>query len=224
MGRSLQCGRIVGCTYGTKGASKDEKNSKWGTFMQKDTKRAISRTFVELLEKKPFDKITIKDIVETCGINRNTFYYYYSDIYDLLEEIFKNEMEEIVHIHKNGGSWLAAFLKVGEVAYSHKKFIANICSSRSYDYFSNYMYKSCKYIIVDFVQALAEGMNVPEEDIEFIASFYEYAFFGMISEWFRTGMREEPAQLISQFWLVVDNVKFSLKRSERRAKYGENGI
>ena len=72
--------------------------------MQKDTKKMISDTFVELLEKKPFDKITIKDIVETCGINRNTFYYYYSDIYDLLEEIFKREMTDIIKTHQGGGS------------------------------------------------------------------------------------------------------------------------
>lgn len=192
--------------------------------MQKDTKKMISDTFVELLEKKPFDKITIKDIVETCGINRNTFYYYYSDIYDLLEEIFKREMTDIIKTHQGGGSWLAAFMKVAEVAYSHKKIINNICSSRSYDYFENYMYKSCKYIVVDFVQAMASGMNVPDEDIEFIASFYEYALFGMISEWFRTGMREDPEHLASQLWLVVDNIRYSLRRSERRARLGGNYI
>ena len=192
--------------------------------MQKDTKKMISDTFVELLEKKPFDKITIKDIVETCGINRNTFYYYYSDIYDLLEEIFKREMTDIIKTHQGGGSWLAAFMKVAEVAYSHKKIINNICSSRSYDYFENYMYKSCKYIVVDFVQAMASGMNVPDEDIEFIASFYEYALFGMISEWFRTGMREDPEHLAGQFWLVVDNIRYSLRRSERRARLGGNYI
>lgn len=192
--------------------------------MQKDTKKMISDTFVELLEKKPFDKITIKDIVETCGINRNTFYYYYSDIYDLLEEIFKREMTDIIKTHQGGGSWLAAFMKVAEVAYSHKKIINNICSSRSYDYFENYMYKSCKYIVVDFVQAMASGMNVPDEDIEFIASFYEYALFGMISEWFRTGMREDPEYLAGQLWLVVDNIRYSLRRSERRARLGGNYI
>lgn len=192
--------------------------------MQKDTKKMISDTFVELLEKKPFDKITIKDIVETCGINRNTFYYYYSDIYDLLEEIFKREMTDIIKTHQGGGSWLAAFMKVAEVAYSHKKIINNICSSRSYDYFENYMYKSCKYIVVDFVQAMASGMNVPDEDIEFIASFYEYALFGMISEWFMTGMREDPEHLAGQLWLVVDNIRYSLRRSERLARLGGNYI
>ena len=52
------------------------------------TKRAIKSTFLELLNQKTLDKITVKDIVETCGINRNTFYYYYADIYDLLEQLF----------------------------------------------------------------------------------------------------------------------------------------
>ena len=107
--------------------------------VQKDTKKLISSTFVELLSSKPFDRITIKDIVDACGINRNTFYYYYSDIYDLLEEIFMKELNELVDAHKEGESWAASFIKVAYVAYNHKKLINNICISRSYDYFENYM-------------------------------------------------------------------------------------
>ena len=186
--------------------------------MQKDTKKLIFDTFIELLNQKPFDKITVKDIVETCDINRNTFYYYYSDIYDLLEEVFTNEFDELMEAHKNGGSWLEAFIKIANTAYRHKRIVYNICSSRSYDYFENYMYKSCKHIMVDFVQYAAKGMSVPDEDIEFLASFYEYAFLGIISEWFRTGMREDPVYLASQLWLVADNIRLSLRKSERRAR------
>ncbi|MDO4494288.1 MAG: TetR-like C-terminal domain-containing protein [Oscillospiraceae bacterium] len=192
--------------------------------MQKDTKKLIFDTFIELLSQKPFDKITVKDIVETCDINRNTFYYYYSDIYDLLEEVFTNEFDELMEAHKNGGSWLEAFIKIANTAYRHKRIVYNICSSRSYDYFENYMYKSCKHIMVDFVQYAAKGMSVPDEDIEFLASFYEYAFLGIISEWFRTGMREDPVYLASQLWLVADNIRLSLRKSERRARSKiENG-
>lgn len=190
----------------------------------KDKKKLIFHTFIELLEQKPFDKITVKDIVETCGINRNTFYYYYSDIYDLLEEIFANELKLLVDAHKEGKSWIQAFAKIANIAYEHKKLINNICSSRSYDYFENYMYKACKHIVVDFVHVSAEGMKVPEEDIEFIASFYEYAFLGIISEWFRTGMREGPLKLGSQLWLISGNIKESLRRSEKRLENRiENG-
>ena len=192
--------------------------------MPNDKKTLIYETFISLLEKKPFDKITVKDIVETCGINRNTFYYYYSDIYDLLEEIFAKELQLLVEAHKNGDSWIQAFAKIATIAYEHKKIIHNICSSRSYDYFENYMYKASKHIIIDFVNVSAEGMRVPEEDIEFIASFYEYAFLGIISEWFRTGMREDPLYLGSQLWLISGNIKESLRRSEKRLENRiENG-
>lgn len=186
--------------------------------MQKDTKKLIFDTFIDLLEKKPFDRITVKDIVEACDINRNTFYYYYSDIYDLLEEVFMKELNVLVEAHKEGKSWAAAFIKIAYVAYDHKKLINNICASRSYEYFENYMYKVCNNIMIDMVQFMAQGMNVPEEDIEFIASFYEYAFVGIISEWFRTGMREEPLELATRFSLVSGNIRYSLRKSEKRAK------
>lgn len=192
--------------------------------MQKDTKKLIYDTFIELLEKKPFDRITVKDIVEACEINRNTFYYYYSDIYDLLEEIFMKELNELVEAHKEGKSWATSFIKVAYTAYDHKKLINNICASRSYEYFENYMYKVCNNIMVDLVQFTAQGMEVAEEDIEFIASFYEYAFVGIISEWFRTGMREEPLALVSQFSLVTGNIRYSLRKAEKKLRLEkENG-
>ncbi len=51
------------------------------------TKKAILESFLRLVSKKNFDKITVRDIVDECGVNRNTFYYYFQDIYALLEEI-----------------------------------------------------------------------------------------------------------------------------------------
>ena len=56
--------------------------------MSELTKRAIQESFKKLLSNQPLDKITVKNITDDCGVNRNTFYYHYSDIYQLLEEIF----------------------------------------------------------------------------------------------------------------------------------------
>ena len=51
------------------------------------TKRAIVESFLHVAAKKPLDKITVRDIVDDCGVNRNTFYYYFQDVYAVLEEI-----------------------------------------------------------------------------------------------------------------------------------------
>ena len=56
------------------------------------TKKIIATGFKELMQKKPFEKITISDIANVCGINRQTFYYHFQDKYDLLNQIFCNEV------------------------------------------------------------------------------------------------------------------------------------
>ena len=60
------------------------------------TKTAIKATFISLLNKKPLNKITVKEIVEECGINRNSFYYHFDDIPSLLEEILVEEADRFV--------------------------------------------------------------------------------------------------------------------------------
>lgn len=51
------------------------------------TKHAIYKAFVELLNEKDINQITITDVAKRANINRKTFYNYYSDINDVMEEI-----------------------------------------------------------------------------------------------------------------------------------------
>ena len=62
-----------------------EDETRKGGDMSQITKKAIEASLKNLLLKKPFDKITINDIAEDCGISRMTFYYHFKDIYDLVE-------------------------------------------------------------------------------------------------------------------------------------------
>ena len=56
--------------------------------------KEANKLFKDLLKEKPFNKITVNDIANKCDINRQTFYYHFKDIYDLLEWIFANEVVE----------------------------------------------------------------------------------------------------------------------------------
>ena len=67
--------------------------------MSKFTKRAIAESFMKLLADMPFDKITVKDIAAYCGISRNTFYYNFKDIYELVDVILQNEISLIIKSH-----------------------------------------------------------------------------------------------------------------------------
>ena len=69
------------------------------------TKMAIAKAFLSLLETTPLDKITVRDIVETCGVNRNTFYYHYQDVYALIDEIFTHETNRVLEQTGSFASW-----------------------------------------------------------------------------------------------------------------------
>ena len=63
------------------------------------TKTSIVDAFIQLLSKKTFEKITIKDITDLANINRATFYAHYDDKYQLFDEILHNRSTELIATH-----------------------------------------------------------------------------------------------------------------------------
>ena len=61
------------------------------------TKKVIAYEFKDLLKEKSFNKITVNDIAKKCNINRQTFYYHFQDIQDLVEWICVEETNKILN-------------------------------------------------------------------------------------------------------------------------------
>ena len=53
--------------------------------MPADMKKIIAETFLKMIQHKNIDKITVKALIEECHISRQTFYYHFQDIMDVLE-------------------------------------------------------------------------------------------------------------------------------------------
>ena len=79
------------------------------------TRKAIMDSCLRLLEERPVDKITVKDIVEDCGINRNTFYYHFSDLPSLVEAIIREDAEQAILSRMQVGSLLECLQGAGGV-------------------------------------------------------------------------------------------------------------
>lgn len=60
------------------------------------SRRLINRAFLELLQEKPFEKITVTDIVKHADINRSTFYAHYPDVRGLVEALMDNAVNKSV--------------------------------------------------------------------------------------------------------------------------------
>ena len=103
------------------------------------TKKAIKETFIKLLDERPLNQITVKDIVEDCGINRNSFYYHYADLPALLEEVVAEDLKEIMESHPTVASLEEGFDTVVESILRRKRAVLHIYNSLSRDVFQRYL-------------------------------------------------------------------------------------
>ena len=73
--------------------------------MAQTTKKRIMEGFLQLLEQRPLDKISVVDVADHCGINRNTFYYYYCDIYALIRELMELVAQRMIAEGLSDRNW-----------------------------------------------------------------------------------------------------------------------
>lgn len=172
--------------------------------MSQITKKALAASLKTLLEKTTLDKITIKDIVDMCGINRQTFYYHFQDVYSLLDWIFVNEAERVISENKLEENWKNGMLAVLKYLTENKQFIINTYRSIGREYLEQYLYKAVFEVIIDILEKRTKGLSVSESDKKFIADFYKYAFVGMALEWIRTGMKEDPERIVDHISRFIE--------------------
>lgn len=164
--------------------------------MAKFTQRAIMLSLLKLLEERSIDKITVKDICEMCEINRNTFYYYYSDIYQVIDALMQYETEQALQDTGKSASFYEEYLKKYHLVLEHKSAIKHIYGSRSRDLILNYFYTVAESFVTRFVREEAKGTNLDEDDIQYIVEFYSNSMIGSTLKWISKGMPEERDALI----------------------------
>ena len=181
--------------------------------MSQVTKRALEASLKNLLLQKPLSKITISDITEDCGINRMTFYYHFKDIYDLVEWSCQEDAGRALAGNKTYETWQQGFLQLFKAVQDNKPFIMNVYHSVSREQVENYLYRVTYDLLEGVVEEQAQGMSVRDEDKAFIAQVYGYIFIGIMLDWIRDGMTEEPEKIVDRLALLIhDSIREALAR------------
>lgn len=179
------------------------------------TKKAIVNSFIKLLNEKPLDKITVKNIAEDCGINRNTFYYHFSDIRELTVYTIDSQIHSVSELDFNGDSWVDSFVEAAKFVIDNKKAVYNIYNSLNRETVGNYLNTVAFKVTDNFVSAKAVGIDADKSDIELIKDFYMSALVGIICKWLENGMDKDPDIVIRRLGRLVEGaVITSLKISE----------
>lgn len=180
------------------------------------TKKAMAESLKKCMSVKPLNKISIREIVEDCGLNRQTFYYHFQDIYELLEWMIDNEVVSTIKEDDNFLSWQDAGIYL--LRYIQKNEALSLCILHSVgrDSLKRFFYKDAFSICVRFLKENMEGIDFNEQDIQYLAHYYSISFSSLLEDWVTNGMKRSPEEVIHILELIISGT--ARKAMERFAE------
>lgn len=160
----------------------------------KYTKKMIREAFIDSLDEKEINKITVSEICKKADINRATFYRYYIDIYDLLDNIKKDFEKELSDAVMSTEYTVSSFSKdLLLVLDSNRELVKILFSTFSFGNFLSDLlsiaYNKCSEKWKKDIPVLTD------EEIEYANLFIFNGALGIVNFWIRNDFKESIDEL-----------------------------
>ncbi|MGD1821331.1 MAG: TetR/AcrR family transcriptional regulator [Pleomorphochaeta sp.] len=169
------------------------------------TKNALGKSLKKFLRIKTLDKITIQEIVDECGLNRQSFYYHFSNVYDLVSYTFAKDVEDNLEDKVNYDDWKEGFLVVLNYCLDNSLIIYNLYHSRGRSILEEGLKDYVNKLLIRVIEAEINELNikVTSKDKRFIANYNMFAFVGVVMLWIDSNMAENPKILIERISILI---------------------
>lgn len=147
----------------------------------------IEKAFIELLQTRELNEITVSDICKTCELNRSTFYANYIDIYDLADKVREHLEEEVNRLYEaeatqkfNSNDYLRLFRHIKDNQLFYRTYF-----KLGYD-------NQYKIKLYDLHQAQQHFDN---KHIAYHIEFFRSGFNAIVKMWLAGGCKESPEEM-----------------------------
>jgi probable dihydroxyacetone kinase regulator len=180
------------------------------------TKTVLAKSLKELLEKKSIHKISIAEITQHCGMNRQTFYYHFRDKYELVSWIYYYEIIRVATKDQTLHDWSDGIMRILTVMKNDIGFYQNALSITGRNSLEEYLFALSKDLILTMLETLTNSREIEPQYKKFIVEFYACGMVGLIKSWARAGMKQTP-QTIKRYFndLVKDSRKLAFQYYSR---------
>lgn len=154
---------------------------------RRESVERIESTFMELLQTKELNEITVSDICKRCGLNRSTFYANFIDIYDLADKVKAHLEEDVARLYEHertpmfdSHDFLKLFRHIKENQIFYRTYFR-----LGYD---------AKFKLGLYNTHLAES-RFNNNDIEYHVEFFRSGFNAIVKMWLDRGCKESPEDM-----------------------------
>lgn len=173
------------------------------------SRRLIRQAFHDLLKEKPFEKITVTDIVKQADINRSTFYAHYPDVRGLVEELLNEVVDRSVElvrdidyrkIFEDPGVFLAGLLEIGLENMDIYKLLGN----------SDFALRQMESIKTVFLEKAVEAVEIPEQirssnSYRIHINFFIGGILNTFQQWMKGNLDCSVEEIMEQLAQLIRN-------------------
>ena len=150
--------------------------------MSTNMKNVIAETFFAMVKEKGVDKITVKDLVENCHISRQTFYYHFQDILDVVEWSARRGIQRAVEMTLEIRTPELVMEKVVEAARDNWEIMDSLMKSQKREYIERIFANTLRDYVLELVAKNAPGMTFNYDDTGVAIRFYAHGIAGVLME------------------------------------------
>ncbi|MCD8203939.1 MAG: TetR/AcrR family transcriptional regulator [Coprobacillus sp.] len=176
--------------------------------------------FIEALKymmaEQPLETISVAAISKKCGVQRQTFYYYFNDIYDLIMVTFLNEKITEINFVKTFDEMLDCFFAYYK---TNKKFLDAIIDSAGKDSFVEFIQNNAYQTYLRFVNMVNDSKELTAVEKKSIARYHANAFSNVFINYLSSHKQKTFPELKSQFVFLKDDfIKEAVNEIVRKKK------
>lgn len=183
------------------------------------TKKALAASLKKLMEDNPLDKISIREIVEDCGVNRKTFYYHFDNIYDLVGWMFEEEAIESMKKYDFTKDYEKAVRFSMIYIEENKHVVSSALDALGRDELKKFFYNSFVENMQTIVDDISVNMTIPKDYIDFLINFYTESFASLLIDWTRNQTDRDKEKHIEYISLALfESIRPDLERAHNKFK------
>lgn len=160
-------------------------------YRVKEKKELLAESLLELAQSMPVEKITVRAIVENCGVGRQTFYNHFPDKYELINWFYSSNLDRIIEENVKTELWRTVIIKALVFIYNKKKFFGNAISEEGQISFFKSYFEHTKNAYIKHIKN-HYGEEELTEDLLFDIQFNCYGAVTMVKNWLLNNMDVSP--------------------------------